>query len=138
MMLLGLIARILPIGRCYATRFWCRRSNQSGLNAKETQADMTQDAWLHVDALAMSTICSLVTDDVYMWIMHERTSHSMWESLCDMVDIPHADIIVETPLVRVRSRSRTHRDVVCWHVHAVHRQERSSLVFTLGLHFVHG
>ena len=46
--------------------------------------DMTQDAWLRVDSLTMSTIRSLVTHDVYMRIMHERTSHGMWESLCDM------------------------------------------------------
>ena len=68
---------------------------------------MTQDAWLRVDALAMSTIRSLVMNDVYMRIMHERTSHGMWESLCDMygdksmvVDIPHVDIAIETPHVR--------------------------------------
>ena len=47
-------------------------------------ADMTKDAWLHVDALTMSTICSFVTDDVYMRIMRKMTSHGMWESLCDM------------------------------------------------------
>ena len=40
-------------------------------------ADMTKDAWLRVDALAMSTIFSLVTHDFYMQIMHEGTSHSM-------------------------------------------------------------
>lgn len=66
-----------------------------------------------MDGLATSIIHLLVTDDIFMQIKHDDTSHGMWESLCDMHDDPmvvdtlHIDLGTDTPCARGRSCSCT-------------------------------
>ena len=82
--------------------------------------DMSDNQWQELDELALSTLCFHLVESIYALVMHEATMRELWQRLHEMYDGS------ESSKTRVRQRrSRTHRQVVCWHCgHTGHVRRR--------------
>ena len=71
---------------------------------------MSDDQWHDLEEMAFSTIRLRLAETVYALVMYEPTTRALWQRLHEMYDG------VESSRTRVRQRrSRSHREVVCWH-----------------------